>query len=428
VLREAQKNPAEMARDPFAGLQPPTKWLKEKTFDSEQNQPTANSTIRLTHRIPDTPQAKMDLTQLAGAGSATAPAPDPANGIGSAADTADETIARHFGGLDDMGRACNENRSLEVGKAAKASGWNVRATPLGIEGGNLLSMRNRSGETVALLGRNSLLMNWRVLANTKQLDTAAVDRVMTSKSFDVSLASEFKQISQKAGKPLTDAQASRMAAEVEVTKGAIANALNLDKKNVVVIEQAGFHIDMETRPIGDNKVMVSDLNASMNVLTQSIAELQATAPSAAKGRAAIDAEIKQLEALRTRTQTAIESGDQHLLDRKAKTLRSAGIDVVRAATNFGDIASEYSPLNKGRPGPVNVNFANGIAATDKRGSPYFITNFSASDTLNRVFSASMKKRGIAVEWTPTGTLLDRMGGIDCITLHARRQVEPQRLA
>jgi hypothetical protein len=33
VLREAQKNPAEMARDPFAGLQPPTKWLKEKTFD-----------------------------------------------------------------------------------------------------------------------------------------------------------------------------------------------------------------------------------------------------------------------------------------------------------------------------------------------------------------------------------------------------------
>jgi hypothetical protein len=33
VLREAQKNPAEMARDPFAGLRPPTKWLKEKTFD-----------------------------------------------------------------------------------------------------------------------------------------------------------------------------------------------------------------------------------------------------------------------------------------------------------------------------------------------------------------------------------------------------------
>jgi hypothetical protein len=33
VLREAQKNPAEMARDPFAALQPPTKWLKEKTFD-----------------------------------------------------------------------------------------------------------------------------------------------------------------------------------------------------------------------------------------------------------------------------------------------------------------------------------------------------------------------------------------------------------
>jgi hypothetical protein len=374
-------------------------------------------------------QAKMDLTQLAGAGSATAPAPDPANGIGSAADTADETIARHFGGLDDMGRALASNRSLEVGKAAKASGWDVRATPIALEGGNLLSMRNRGGENIALVGRNSLLINWRALANTKQLDTAAVNRVLATKSFDGSLANEFKQISQKAGKPINDAQASRMAAEVEVTKDAIAATLNLDKKKVLFIEQAGFHIDMETRPIGDNKVMVSDLKSSVNLLTQSIAELRATAPGAAKGADAINAEIKQLEALRTRTQSGIENGDQHLLDRKANTLRSAGIEVVRAPINFGDIASTFSPTERkrsGRQGPVNVNFANGIAATDKRGSPYFITNFSASDTLNKKFSASMKKMGVDVEWTPTGTLLDRKGGIDCITLHAGRQAAQKR--
>jgi hypothetical protein len=28
-----KKNPAELALDPFAALQPPTQWLKEKTFD-----------------------------------------------------------------------------------------------------------------------------------------------------------------------------------------------------------------------------------------------------------------------------------------------------------------------------------------------------------------------------------------------------------
>lgn len=348
---------------------------------------------------------------------------------GSERENFDATLGEHFGSLD-LGRAFNQDRaSLNTGKAAKASGWEVQATPLGIEGGNLLSMRNRTGETVALVGRNSLLVNWRILANTKQLDTAAVDRVLTAKSFDASLAREFKQISQKAGQPLSDAQASRMAAEVEVTKGAIAGALNLDKKNLVVVEQAGFHIDMETRPIGDNKVMVSDLKMSVEMMTQSIAELRATAPSAAKGMVAINAEIKQLEALRTRTESAIENGDQHLLDRKANTLRSAGIEVVRAATNFGDIASTWAPTERiGRRGPININFANGIAATDKRGSPYLITNLSASDTLNKKFSASMKTMGIDVEWTPTGTLLESMGGIDCITLHAKRQAEPRLAA
>jgi hypothetical protein len=376
-------------------------------------------------------QARADLARFAGAGSETEPttAPAPADGIGSAWDTVGDTVAKHFGDVGNLGRAFNSNRSLDVGKAAKASGWDVRATPIGLEGGNVLSMRNRGGENVALVGRNSLLMNWRALANTKQLDTAAVNRVLTTKSFDAALASELQQISQKGGRPITNAQASRMAAEVEVAKGAIAGALNLDKNKVVFIEQAGFHIDMETRPIGDNKVMVSDLKSSVNMLTQSIAELRATAPSAAKDAGAIQAEIKQLEALRTRTESAIENGDQHLLDRKANTLRSAGMEVVRAPTNFGDIASTFSPTERkrsGRQGPVNVNFANGIAATDKRGSPYFITNFSASETLNKKFSASMKARGIDVEWAPTGTLLNQLGGIDCITLHAKRQAAPQR--
>lgn len=377
-------------------------------------------------------RAKSDLdsfaarfSNLKGAGSRQGNSKLPDDDIDVEALRGPSIESKHFGNLG-LGRAFNENRSLEVGKAAKATGWDVRSTPLGIEGGNLLSMRNRAGEPMALVGRNTLLTNWRLLANTKQLDPAAVNQALTTKSFDASLASEFKQISKEAGKGLDDAQANRMAAEVEVTKGAIAKALNLDKKNVVVIEQAGFHIDMETRPIGNNKVMVSDLNASVQVLTQSIGELRATAPSAAKSKAAIDAEIKQLEALRTRTQDSIAEGDQHLLDRKAKTLRSAGIDVVRAATNFGDIASTYSPLDKGRRGPINVNFANGIAATDKRGTPYMITNLSASDTLNKQFTASMKQHGIEVEWTPTGTLLDRLGGIDCITLHAKRQAEPQR--
>jgi hypothetical protein len=151
---------------------------------------------------------------------------------------------------------------------------------------------------------------------------------------------------------------------------------------------------METRPIGDNKVIVSDLKFSQRLLTQSITELRATAPSAAQDAKAIGAQIKQLEALRERTESAINNGDQTLLDRKSNTLRLAGIEVIRAPINFGDIASTFSPNERkrsGRQGPININFANGIAATDRQGKPYIITNFSASDTLNKKFTEFMKK-------------------------------------
>lgn len=75
----------------------------------------------------------MDLSRFAAVTSATETELE--NGIKTAADvaeanaTTDTTTATHFGTLDDMGRAFASNRSLYVGKAAKASGWDVRATP-----------------------------------------------------------------------------------------------------------------------------------------------------------------------------------------------------------------------------------------------------------------------------------------------------------
>jgi hypothetical protein len=78
VLREAQKSPAEIARDPFAGLQPPTKWLKEKTFDvfvvapgKMLIDPVTNGTQWLINGL----RAKATDAMRDGGGAPTPPAP-----------------------------------------------------------------------------------------------------------------------------------------------------------------------------------------------------------------------------------------------------------------------------------------------------------------------------------------------------------------
>jgi hypothetical protein len=324
-------------------------------------------------------------------------------------------------GLPSLGRAFVDGVSQETANSAKKAGWDVRTTPIAIDGGNMLAMADAKGGTTVLIGRNSLLVNWMAQRQAGQFDAAKVDQQVASGRYDKGLAKTLFDAASSSGKPVTQKEAVRMAAEIEITKGRIAQALNVPANKVVFIEQAGFHIDMETRPIGENKVMVSDLRASLKEIDAAIAELQARkagnksikiTPTPGKPGASqqgVDAEIKTLQQLRAQTQQTINNGAQAQLDAKAATLTAAGIQVVRAPINFGNIGSSAAQ-------PIDVNFANGVANIDKQGRPYFITNQSASETLNKRFSAGMQKMGIAVEWVSTGTLLALQGGIDCITL------------
>lgn len=321
--------------------------------------------------------------------------------------------------------------SAELARDAKAAGWDVKKTPLAIDGGNMLMTSNKDGDPVALVGKNSVLVNWQILKGQGQIDQKEVQKIIGQCQYDGALAIEFRVASVRgkgdtepqsggssagAGKSgqnnfgLSEKESIQMAAEFEYTRRQIAITLNLPANRVLSIEQAGFHIDMETRPIGKGRVMVSDLNESIVALDAAIAAEKKN-PSVIAG--AKNGILENLTELRTITNESISQGNQALLDRKAKTLADAGFEVVRAPTNYGGIGRQSS-------GDLDdINFANGIAATDKDGKTYFITNRSTiGSVLERNFEKRMESLGIEVEWAPTGSKLGAQGGLDCLTKEA----------
>ncbi len=316
-----------------------------------------------------------------------------------------------LGDVFNLGRAFSNGLSGRVGQEAADAGWDVRSTPFAIEGGNLIATADKNGEPVALIGRNTVLVNWKILKIENKLPSEEVQKVLDTGSFDGSLAQELKDLADIRGKPIDLNAANTQAAEIEVTRRMLAQTLKLKPSNLISIEQHGFHIDMETRSLDNGVVMVSDLNQSMKNLDITIADLKAQ-PSA-------DPEaIKELEGLKNRTWVALQGGAQDILDKKAQTLEDAGFQVIREATNYGGIGSRGRPWDAGN---IDVNFANGIVAVDKDGKRYMITNRSGSETLNQKFQQDMKQRGIDVEWVSTGDLLRQLGGIDCVTLHKQNK-------
>jgi hypothetical protein len=211
-----------------------------------------------------------------------------------------------------------------------------------------------------------------------------------------------------------------MAAEIEVCKQMIAEALNLDVNALVFVEQYEFHIDMATRPLAPGVIAVSDLDASIAVLDNAIAELQRTRLNAGGKTLQEDdipvesdsngIEIMQLSVARNYVSQMIQNGAQVQNDRKASTLEKSGLKVERIAMNFGKIGGFLTG--------VDINFANALTSYDKDGRLYMVTNRSYSPTVNSAFEKTMKDMGIDVEWVSTNDWLLAKGGINCKTLQS----------
>jgi hypothetical protein len=333
-------------------------------------------------------------------------------------------------GLDGMGRAFLDKpvtvsqRSVAV---ARQSGLDARLMPSAIEGGNLLAVTDKAGDQKLLVGRNSLLINWRAFVATGRLDPAEVDKIYRTRTFDVGLSDVMFEKGKDRSPPVTRAQADRWAAEIELSRRLMAADLNVAPDKLLVIEQYAFHIDMETRAIGQGVIMVPDMNLALKELNDAISEVQTklrspTLPASERG--ALVKELSTLQTLRSRHQVLIDRGEaQPQLDRKVATLEAAGFRVVRVASNFGDIGSTPRRQVSAATYIPDANFSNGVVGVDRSGKTYFITNRSASPTLNALFETRMAAVGVAVEYVNTTNVLTQGGGMDCIEIHSvdRRQ-------
>ena len=139
-------------------------------------------------------------------------------------------LGGQLGNVRSLGRAFFDGLSSRVGDGAEKKGWTVRRTPIAIDGGNLLVTRNAKGETTALVGRNSLLLNWFAMKDCGQINAKTVATMVANKQFDPAVAAQMKVIYQASGKPISESQANTAAAELAIVKNKVAKALNLSKR------------------------------------------------------------------------------------------------------------------------------------------------------------------------------------------------------
>lgn len=245
---------------------------------------------------------------------------------------------RNSGLSADFSSLCN-NKNIVYGKSY-------------LEGGNVLNTRLKSGESGAIIGRESI---------------------------DYSLkAMNLEKTPQN----------------IEVVTKQIGKDLGIKTKNIVFISQFDFHIDMYYRPLGDGVVAVPDYEEAINILKNT------------KISGLSDKDKKQL----IDELTTFSNISSDLRKGINKDLEKAGYTVKPIPCFY---LSEKYPNMKNLP---DINYQNGVCGRSKSGNKYIILNRSSYPELNKKISQYYKKAGIEdVYFVSTQKYLGLKGGIDCIT-------------
>ena len=144
----------------------------------------------------------------------------------------------------------------------------------------------------------------------------------------------------------------------------IADAYEVDKKNIILIPRQDYHLDMFLRPVGYPYVLVDDPELDI----KNLRELNSDSP-------VIKKTIEYLEAL-------INSKSKPQCKDTIKALKDAGFVPIRIAGNY----------LKG------INFMNAIVNRHKDGTMTYITNSSLSENnkdfskLQEIFEAELKAK------------------------------------
>lgn len=176
----------------------------------------------------------------------------------------------------------------------------------------------------------------------------------------------------------------------EIAKKQIAQDLGLKSENITYIPQIDFHIDMFYHPLGDGEMAVPDYDAGIEMLKQgNIKSMDETTRQNM---------IKKLEELKAKAEPMLKKAENNLTE--------SGYKIVK-------IPSFSVPNDHTIP---KINFMNSVGGTSKQAGTFLITNKSDYPELNSAVANIYKKNGIKnVYFVSTGPLLEKGGGIDCLT-------------
>ncbi|MGL5071406.1 MAG: hypothetical protein ACRC61_09075, partial [Aeromonas salmonicida] len=202
-----------------------------------------------------------------------------------------------------------------------------------------------------------------------------------------------------------DEQTRRFLAMMAISQRLMAQELKVAERDLVILAQPGFHLDMAMRPLADGRILFNDPAASGALIQQVLTNDGSLSDSERQGLT---------ETLSSLKQQAERWHKIHALIRQQLT--DAGLTPIATPDAFS--------VNKRA-----VNWMNGIMGTAQQ--PFYITNAASIAPLNQAFGAWLKREvpelttyfvGQTASSTRAGfnqaeALLWGSGGLDCITLH-----------
>jgi hypothetical protein len=142
----------------------------------------------------------------------------------------------------------------------------------------------------------------------------------------------------------------------EITKDKMASELGIKRRNLIIVSQPDFYIDMTIKPITKNKVLLNHHQASLSLLHK----LREDMPE-------MEADINQTMANIKADKAQIQLN--HLIE---KQLKRQGLKVLRTAGGF--------TLNG-----QTINFLGGLSGQNDAGQPFYITQASGLEGANKLF-------------------------------------------
>lgn len=248
---------------------------------------------------------------------------------------------------------CNTSRAFGdqniCSKLAKLLGINSKMMKSHVEGGNVFQGLKQNGEKYILIGSQSI-------KNTAKLNNVSVKKA----------------------------------------KELISQDFLVDRKNIYVIPQPGFHIDLQIRPLKFPDILVNDQKASENLLESLIKDKNTPPDLKLKYQEMLDISKKYMNP---------KYADS---DKIVQVLKKQGFNPIKIPAVFGD-ADESAQWMLDKEKNVHLaNYMNAIVQEDSHGNMHYITNSCGLDKLNKIFKENLKKLNLKINdvFFVSGDVLD----------------------